>query len=75
MTDVTNSPDLHLGRSADVVTRFSMDRLLESVTPRFFLPAKNTEYQCLLCEWRLVRVWEKGSVQDNEQTLCFYTSD
>ena len=44
-----------------LVTYFSMDRLLVSVTP-IFLPAGKTEYQ-----W----VWEKGSVRDNEQTMAY----
>ena len=53
MSDVTNSSNLYDLQM--LVTCFSMDRLLVSVMPRFFAcnSARKTEYQCLLCEWRL----------------------
>ena len=36
-----------------LVTCFSMNRLLEDFKTPDFGPAKKTEYQCFLCEWRL----------------------
>ena len=53
---IVKSSNFYVGRSADVgdiYICFSMDRLLENFKTPDFLPAKKTEYQCFLCEWRL----------------------
>ena len=47
-----------------------MDRLLVSVTPRFFA-CKENRICVSYVNGGWVRVWERGSARDNEQTLCF----
>jgi len=62
-----------------LMTCFSMDRLLVCLHPDL-LPAMNTEYQCLLCEWRLgeslrerfcSRQWEDTLFYHHSAWVCF----
>ena len=54
MTDVTNSPNFYIGRSADVGDMLLHGQVVsECLAQIFCLLARKTEYQCLLCEWRL----------------------
>ena len=65
-----------------LATCFSMDSLLASVT-HGFLPASKTEYQCLLCEWRLgeglgerlcSRQWADTPFYDHSAWVCLTSS-
>ena len=51
--DVTNSPNFYIGRSADVGDMLLHGQVISECHTQIFLPARKTEYQCLLCEWRL----------------------
>ena len=54
-----------------LVTYFSMDKLLVSVTPRFFCLQGKQNISASYVNGGWVRVWKRGSVRDNDQTLCF----
>ena len=68
MTDVTNSPNFYVGRSADVGDMLLHGQIVSECYAQFFLP-KNISVSYVNGGW--VRVWEKGSVRGNDQTLCF----
>ena len=66
---------LQISMQADLpmlVTCFSVDSVRECYTHIFCLQGKqNISVSYVNGGW--VRVWERGSVWDNEQTLCFIT--
>ena len=53
MTDVTNSPNFYVGRSAGVGDMLLRGQIVSECYAQIILPGRKTEYQCLLCEWRL----------------------
>ena len=54
-----------------LVTCFSMDRLLVSVNAYMFCLQGKQNISVSSVNGGWVRVWDRGSVRDNEQTLCF----
>ena len=73
MTDVTNSSNVYVGRSEDVGDMLLHGQIVSECYAQIFcLQAKqNSSVSYVNGGW--VRVWERGSVRDNEQTLCFIT--
>ena len=53
VTDVTNSPNFYVGRSAYVGDMLHHGQIVRECYAQTFLPARKTEYQCFLSEWRL----------------------
>ena len=69
--DVTNSLNFYVGRSADVGDMLLHELIVsECYTQIFCLQGKqNISVSSVNGGW--VKLWERGSVRDNEQTLCF----
>ena len=53
MRYATNSQNFYVGRSADVGNMLLHEQIVSVLRPDFFLSARKTKYQYLLCEWRL----------------------
>ena len=71
MTDVTNPPNFYVGRSADVGDMLLHGQIISECKRLDVLPARKTEHQCLLCEWKMGEGLGQSFVRDNEQILCF----
>ena len=74
VTDVTNSPNFHVGRSANVGDMLLHGQIVsECYAQTFCLQGKqNISVSYVNRGW--VKVWERGSVRDNEQTLFYHQS-
>ena len=51
VTDVTNSPNFYVGRSAYVGDMLHYGQIVRECYAQTFLPANKTEHQCFLSEW------------------------
>ena len=71
MTDVTNSPNFYVSRSADVGDMLLHGQIVSECYAQIFLSARKQNISVSYVNGGWVRVWERGSVRDNEQTLCF----
>ena len=71
VTDVTNSPNFYVGRSADVGDMLLHGQIVSECYAQIFCleEKQNISFSYVNGGW--VRVWERGSARDNEHTLCF----
>ena len=71
MTDVTNSPNFYIGRSSDVGDMLLHGQVVSECHAQIFCLQGKQNISVSYVNGGWVRVWERGSVRDNEQTLCF----
>ena len=71
MTDVTNSPNFYIGRSADVGDMLLHGQVVSKCHAQIFCLQGKQNISVSYVNGGWVRVWERGSVRDNELTLCF----
>ena len=71
MTDVTSSPNFYVGRSADVGGMLLHGQIVSECYAQIVCLQGKQNISVSYVNGGWVRVWERGSVRDNEQTLCF----
>ena len=71
MTGVINSPNFYIGRSADVGDMLLHGQVVSECHAQMFCLQGKQNISVSYVNGGWVRVWERGSVRDNEQTLCF----
>ena len=69
--DVTNSLNFYVGRSADVGDMLFHGQFVSECYAQMFCLQGKQNISVSYVNGGQVRVWERGSVRDNEQTLCF----
>ena len=69
MTDVTNSPNFYVGRSVDVGDMLLRGQIVSECYAQIFLPSRKTDISVSYVNGGWVRVWERGSVRDNETII------
>ena len=71
VTDVTNCPNFYIGRSADVGDMLLHGQVVSECHAQIFCLQGKQNISVSYVNGGWVRVWERGSVRDNEQSLCF----
>ena len=69
--DVINSPNFYVGRSADVGDMLLHGQIVSECYTQIFCLQGKQKISVSYVNGGWVRVWERGSARDNEQTLCF----
>ena len=70
MTDVTNSPNFYVDRSADVGDMLLYGQIVSECYAQIFCLQRKQDISVSYVNGGWVGAWERGSVGDNEQTLC-----
>ena len=71
MADVTNSPNFYVGRSAHVGDMLFHGQIVSECHAQTFCLQGRQNVSVSYVNGGWVIVLERGSVRDNEQTLCF----